>query len=113
MTNTLVSTLLTTYANANLSAWDHLRVLLSECALQQCEARGFEVDCDDSRPHYWLQIEDCWLDCGRTNAYCAAIVPLTPNAVQGSRIIGIQECAPLSAAQINLLCIQNAHFDHC
>lgn len=58
-------------------------------------------------------IEDCWLDCGRTNAYSAAIVCLTPEVVQGARIIGEQECALLSAAQINLLCMQNAHFDHC
>ena len=113
VSKSLVNILLANYAQTSLSAWDNLRVLLSECALLQWEARVFEVDCDDSRPHYWLQIEDCWLDCGRTNAYSAAIVCLTPEVVQGARIIGEQDCALLSAAQINLLCMQNAHFDHC
>ncbi|MFV0596127.1 hypothetical protein [Shewanella sp.] len=113
MSDTLVSTLLTTYAHANLSAWDNLRVLLSECVLQQCEARGFEVDCNDSRTHYWLQVGDCWLDCGKTNAYSTVIVKLTDEAVSNAKKLNQQECALLSAAQINLLCMQNAHFDHC
>lgn len=109
----LVNSLLLRYGKANLSAWDNLRVLLSECALQQYSAKGFAVDCGDSRPHYWLQLDDCWLDCGRTNAYCAEIIRLSRDDVQRAQRLGLQECALLSYAQIDQLCIQYAHFDHC
>ncbi|MGL5467488.1 MAG: hypothetical protein ACRDCT_04760 [Shewanella sp.] len=113
MSKILVDFLLTNYAQTNLSAWDTLRVLLSECALQQFQAKGFEVDCGDIRSHYWVQLDDCWLDCGRTNAYNADIIRVTDDDVRRAKIIGLQECALLSSAQINLLCMQNAHFDHC
>lgn len=111
--NTIVNTLLMAYGKANLSAWDNLRVLLSESALQQFQAKGFEVDCGDSRSHYWVQLDDCWLDCGRTNAYNADIVCVADDDIRRAKIIGLQECALLSSAQITLLCMQNAHFDHC
>jgi len=111
-----VESLLTAYAEVNLSAWDNLRLVLSECAHHECEARGFEVEfVSDSgqAQHYWVQVGNIWLDCGRTNAYSATITQLIDAQVSRVNTKKALECAILSQEQIGLLCMQNAHFDHC
>lgn len=111
-----VESLLATYAKVNLSAWDSLRLVLSECAHYGCEARGFEVEfVSDSGQvqHYWVQVGNIWLDCGRTNAYSATITQLSDKELSRVNSKSALECAILSQEQIGLLCMQNAHFDHC
>lgn len=116
MNDPFVGSLLTAYAEVYLSAWDNLRLILSECALNKCEARGFEVefaaDSDLSR-YYWVQIGDIWLNCGRTNAYSVTIENVTADDFKRVKVKNNVECALLSQEQIGLLCMQNAHFDHC
>ncbi|MCU7964389.1 hypothetical protein L5M18_09450 [Shewanella sp. SM20] len=111
-----VESLLTVYAEVNLSAWDNLRLVLSECTHHECEARGFEVEfLSDlgALQHYWVQVGNIWLDCGRTNAYSATLTQLTDEQVSRANTKKALECAILSQEQIGLLCMQNAHFDHC
>ncbi|MGI2215967.1 hypothetical protein ACRN94_03020 [Shewanella baltica] len=111
-----VESLLTAYAEVNLSAWDNLRLVLSECAHHECEARGFEVEFlsdSEQAQHYWVQVGNIWLDCGRTNAYSATITQLSDAQVSRTNTKKALECAILSQEQIGLLCMQNAHFDHC
>lgn len=111
-----VESLLATYAKVNLSAWDSLRLVLSECAHHECEARGFEVEfLSDlgALQHYWVQVGDIWLDCGRINAYSTVITRLTDKELSRVNSKNALECAILSQEQIGLLCMQNAHFDHC
>lgn len=111
-----VESLLTAYAEVNLSAWDNLRLVLSECAHHECEARGFEVEFVSDlgqAQHYWVEVGDIWLDCGRTNAYSATITQLSDEQVSRANTKKALECAILSQEQIGLLCMQNAHFDHC
>ncbi|MCU8004932.1 hypothetical protein [Shewanella sp. SM96] len=111
-----VESLLTAYAEVNLSAWDNLRLVLSECAHHEYEARGFEVEfLSDlgALQHYWVQVGDIWLDCGRINAYSATITQLSDAQVSRTNTKKALECAILSQEQIGLLCMQNAHFDHC
>jgi len=111
-----VESLLAAYAGVTLSAWDNLRLVLSECSHHGFEAKGFEVefaaDSNLSR-YYWVQIGDIWLDCGRTNAYSAAIKQLTDEQVSCINAKQSLACAILSQEQLGLLCMQNAHFDHC
>lgn len=111
-----VESLLATYNGVTLSAWDNLRLLLSECAHSGCQAQGFEVEFLSDlgqTQHYWIQVGNIWLDCGRTNAYFAPLTRLSDEQV--SRVTSKQplECAILSPEQLGLLCVQNAHFDHC
>ncbi|MGI2067480.1 hypothetical protein [Shewanella sp. MF08487] len=116
MSTQFVEALLTAYAKVNLAAWDNLRVILSECAQHGHEARGFEVEFasgSGQQPHYWVQIGYIWLDCGRTNAYSATIMQLSYAQVSRTNTKKALECAILSQEQIGLLCMQNAHFDHC
>ena len=116
MSTQFVEALLTAYARVNLAAWDNLRIILSECALHGHEARGLEVEFasgSGQQPHYWVQIGHIWLDCGRTNAYSAAMTILTDEDVIRANTQKTLECAMLSQEQIGLLCMQNAHFDHC
>lgn len=111
-----VESLLTAYAEVNLSAWDNLRLVLSECAHRGVEAKGFEVEFvfDSAQPpHYWVQVGNIWLNCGRTNAYSATITQLSDEQVSCANTKKALECAMLSQEQIGLLCMQNAHFDHC
>ena len=111
-----IESLLTAYAEVNLSAWDNLRLVLSECAHHECEARGFEVEfISDSGQvqHYWVQVGNIWLDCGRTNAYSATITQLSDKELSRVNSKSSLEYAILSQEQIGLLCMQNAHFDHC
>lgn len=111
-----VESLLTAYAEVNLSAWDNLRLVLSECVHHKCEARGFEVELlSDSGllSYYWVQVGNVWLDCGRTNAYATAITQLNNEQAGSVSTKKVLECAILSQEQIGLLCMQNAHFDHC
>ncbi|MGI2182970.1 hypothetical protein ACRN9F_12065 [Shewanella oncorhynchi] len=111
-----VESLLATYAKVNLSAWDSLRLVLSECAHHEYEARGFEVEfLSDlgALQHYWVQVGDIWLDCGRINAYSTVITRLTDKELSRVNSKNALECAILSQEQIGLLCMQNAHFDHC
>lgn len=111
-----VESLLTAYAEVNLSAWDNLRLVLSECSHHECEARGFEVEFVfdlGQAQHYWVQVGNIWLDCGRTNAYSATITQLSDAQVSRTNTKKALECAILSQEQIGLLCMQNAHFDHC
>ena len=116
-----VESLLATYAKVNLSAWDSLRLVLSECAHHEYEARGFEVEfLSDlgALQHYWVQVGNIWLDCGRTNAYSATITQLSDAQLSDAQVSRTNtkkalECAILSQEQIGLLCMQNAHFDHC
>ncbi|MCS6100264.1 hypothetical protein [Shewanella baltica] len=111
-----VESLLTAYAEVNLSAWDNLRLVLSECSHHECEARGFEVEFVSDlgqAQHYWVQVGNIWLDCGRTNAYSATITQLSDAQVSRTNTKKALECAILSQEQIGLLCMQNAHFDHC
>ncbi|QYJ80667.1 hypothetical protein K0H61_14155 [Shewanella acanthi] len=108
-----VTQLLVKYAEVNLSAWDNLRVLLSELALNGFQAEGFEVSFTEAKPHYWLTCAGVWLDCGRTNAYLAQIELLNDSQVRLAQGMKQQECALLSDEQITLLCMQNSHFDHC
>lgn len=111
-----VESLLAAYTGVTLSAWDNLRLILSECAHHGCEAKGFEVEFvsgSGQTLHYGVQVGNIWLDCGRTNAYSAAITRLTEE--QASRVNTMKplECTILSQEQLGLLCMQNAHFDHC
>lgn len=79
-----VESLLTAYAEVNLSAWDNLRLVLSECSHHEYEAKGFEVEFvldSGQAQHYWVQVGNIWLDCGRTNAYSATITRLTDEQV--------------------------------
>ncbi len=111
-----VESLLATYAKVNLSAWDSLRLVLSECAHHEYEARGFEVEfLSDlgALQHYWVQVGNIWLDCGRINAYSTVITRLTDKELSRVNSKNALECAILSQEQIGLLCMQNAHFDHC
>ena len=111
-----VESLLTAYAEVNLSAWDNLRLVLSECSHHEYEARGFEVEfVSDSgqAQHYWVQVGNIWLDCGRINAYSTVITRLTDKELSRVNSKNALECAILSQEQIGLLCMQNAHFDHC
>ncbi|MCH1929666.1 hypothetical protein L9G16_05680 [Shewanella sp. A25] len=112
MTETVLL-LLAKYHQVSLSAWDHLRVLLSELALNGYQAEGFEVSFGEEKPHYWVKCAEVWLDCGRTNAYSTQIVQLTDSQMSLALEMKPQECALLSPEQINLLCMQNSHFDHC
>lgn len=116
MTIQFVESLLAAYAGVTLSAWDNLRLVLSECAHHGCEAKGFEVEflSDPGQTlHYGVQVGNIWLDCGRTNAYSAAITLLTDEQVSCINAKQPLECAILSQEQLGLLCMQNAHFDHC
>ncbi|MGL4516671.1 hypothetical protein [Shewanella sp.] len=126
MTIQFIDALLQAYKGVELSAWDNLRLLLSECAHHQHQAYGFEVcysanaavptDATAStiaQSHYWVQIENIWLDCGRTNAYCASIVRLSPEQLNLAHTKVRCDCARLTQEQLALLCMQNAHFDHC
>ncbi|MCL1088175.1 hypothetical protein L2744_00815 [Shewanella profunda] len=116
MNDPFVESLLTAYTEIKLSAWDNLRLVLSECAHHECEARGFEVEfvCDSGQSlHYWAQVGNIWLDCGRTNAYSVAIEYVTADDFERVKVKNNVECALLSQEQIGLLCMQNAHFDHC
>ncbi len=114
MSQHLVHRFLAEFSHANLSAWDILRILLSECAFSECEAKGFEVHFSANSPaHYWIKCGDVWLDCGRINDYSAKIQLLTQIEVSQSINMEPLECALLSPEQINLICMQNSHFDHC
>ncbi|MGL5389964.1 MAG: hypothetical protein ACRDA8_00995 [Shewanella sp.] len=157
MTTPFIDALLQAYRGVELPAWDNLRLLLSQCALHQQQACGYEVcyqrhltDAADATAatsathttaatnaieatnaadvtgataakaslqapatHYWVQIGDIWLDCGRTNAYAAHIVRLSPEVLSLGYTKVERDCAKLTEQQLALLCMQNAHFDHC
>ncbi|MGL6123299.1 MAG: hypothetical protein ACRC1W_09835, partial [Shewanella sp.] len=107
-----IESLLTAYAEVYLSAWDNLRLVLSECAHHEYQARGFEVEFDFDHEtdsgllrYYWVQIGNVWLNCGRTNAYSVAMTRLTEDQLSRANTKNALECAILSQAQIGLLCM--------
>lgn len=116
MNDERVSSLLAAYAGVSLAAWDNLRLVLSECAHHEWQAQGFEIEYATDTGmclHYWVQIGEIWLDCGRTNAYSVSIARATHTALSRVKATKTLECAILSPEQLGLLCMQNAHFDHC
>lgn len=127
---TLTEKLLTYYQQFNLAAWDLMRIVKSECVHQHLPAQCYEVRYHDTTghpvSHYWIQCalvdveesistqEQCiWFDCGRINAYEASLCLVNDTELIQKVVKERLEFAILSTAQIDLLCMQNAHFDHC
>lgn len=101
--------LILTSKQLQLSAWDNVRYLVSVLALQGEPTQVYEVTLE-GKLHYLVNGLGVNFDCGRCNSYQTPIALLTVTDINPNRTLDI---APLSAEQINYLCMETAHFDHC
>ncbi|QSX34302.1 hypothetical protein JYB87_03350 [Shewanella avicenniae] len=95
-----------------LSSYDLARYLFSKLALANLSAQVWEIKlADATRHHFALQHHEAWLDCGADNA--AQATPMVLGADTVVEPLKLLEVAALSEAQLQFMCIQSAHFDHC
>lgn len=113
--------LLAPYQHLRLSAMDLLKLAYSLSATASINAEAFEIQLlatastahSASLTRYALKCDEHWLDCGRTNDYSSTI-----NVLIEADVRRITQQTPLSLTilstqQIHLMCMENAHFDHC
>ncbi|MCL1114845.1 MULTISPECIES: hypothetical protein [Shewanella] len=107
------------YLSLRLSAFDNMKlvvaVLFDAGESYQCvEAKMQSLAChDEMTTGYFVCWDHVWLFCGLTHSYSASISLLTDiERIEKASIKSIS-VPVMSMQQVEFMCVESAHFDHC
>ncbi|WP_299801695.1 hypothetical protein [uncultured Shewanella sp.] len=111
-----VASIFAPYLSLNLSAFDNLKLVvavLSEKA-EECHALEAEICIDNQlQIAYLVRWKKHFIYCGRTNSYGNAIDEVADLESINPESIRVLQIPVLSMQQLEFMCMENAHFDHC
>lgn len=111
-----VASIFTPYLTLNLPAFDNLRLVVAVLSNrgEECHALEAEVNFDDKQQRaYLVRWKKHFIYCGRTNSYgntideVADLESITPDSIE------VLQVPVISMQQLEFMCMENAHFDHC
>ena len=111
-----VASIFTPYLTLNLSGFDNLKLVVAVLTAQGEECHALEAEITvDGKPQsaYLVRWHKHFIYCGRTNSYgnaldeVADLESITPESIE------VLQVPVLSMQQLEFMCMENAHFDHC
>ncbi len=111
-----VASIFTPYQQLNLSAFDNLKLVVAVLTAQDEECHALEAQVTvEAKPEtaYLVRWHKHFIYCGRTNSYGNKIDEVADLAVINPESIVVLQPPVLSMQQVEFMCMENAHFDHC
>ncbi|WP_028765772.1 MULTISPECIES: hypothetical protein [Shewanella] len=104
------------YLSLNLSGFDNLKLVIAVLTAQGQECHALEAQLTfegKSQTAYLVRWHKHFIYCGRTNSYgnsldeVASLDDINPESIK------VLQPPILSMQQLEFMCMENAHFDHC
>lgn len=111
-----VASIFTPYLTLNLSAFDNLKLVVAVLTDkgEECHALEAEVLFDGKQQSaYLVRWKKHFIYCGRTNSYGNQIDEVVDLEAITAESIQVLQPPVLSMQQVEFMCMENAHFDHC
>ncbi|MGS0680222.1 hypothetical protein ACVBIL_03565 [Shewanella sp. 125m-7] len=111
-----VAAIFSPYLTLNLSGFDNLKLVVAVLTAQGEECHGLQAEVtfeDKPQTAYLVRWHTHFIFCGRTNSYgnvideVASLEDINPESIQ------VLQPPVLSMQQLEFMCMENAHFDHC
>ncbi|ABZ75407.1 conserved hypothetical protein [Shewanella halifaxensis HAW-EB4] len=111
-----VASIFTPYLTLNLSAFDNLKLVVAVLTDrgEECHALETELTVDGKQQTaYLVRWNHHFIYCGRTNSYANQIDEVADLEAITAESIQVLQPPVLSMRQLEFMCMENAHFDHC
>ncbi|MCL1140124.1 hypothetical protein [Shewanella pneumatophori] len=116
MLSASVAAIFNPYLSLNLSGFDNLKLVVAVLTAkgQECHALEAEVSIDGvKQTAYLVRWHKHFIYCGRTNSYGNQLDEIADLEDISAESIEVLQPPILSMQQLEFMCMENAHFDHC
>ncbi|QQX81079.1 hypothetical protein JK628_04185 [Shewanella sp. KX20019] len=111
-----VATIFSPYLSLNLSGFDNLKLVVAVLTEkgEECHALIADIMVDEKQESsYLVRWHKHFIYCGRTNSYGNKIDEVGDLGTINPESIEVLQPPVLSMQQVEFMCMENAHFDHC
>ncbi|ABV86107.1 hypothetical protein [Shewanella pealeana] len=111
-----VAALFAPYLTLNLSGFDNLKLVVAVLTEQgkECHALEAEITFEGKLQRaYLVRWNKHFIYCGRTNSYGNPLDEVADLESINPETIKVLQPPVLSMQQLEFMCMDNAHFDHC